>query len=86
MSAFRQGVMFAVFAVVILLIFRLATVSNGRLEFAERQRIEVEGTCHSLKRFFVGGVTRISALFTVEVVTDHEDWPDVVRLMEDLAE
>lgn len=86
MSAFRQGVMVAVFAVVILLIVRLGTVSDGPLERAERYRTEVAGTCHSLDRFFVGDVTRISALFGVEIVTGQEDWPDVARLMEDLAE
>ena len=85
MSAFRQGVMVVVFAVVVLLIARLAIVPDPRFARVDRYRSEVEGTCHSMDRFFVGGVKRISALFGVEVDTDKDDWPDVVRLMEDLA-
>jgi hypothetical protein len=45
-----------------------------------------EASCHDVRRLFVDGATLVRAKFVVELVATKDDWPEVIRLMETLAQ
>ena len=86
MSILRRRAIVPAMAVGALLAVGHSIYRMGRPQSPEARPDFVEAGCHDLRRLFVDGATRISALFGVEIVADHRDWPEVTEALELFAQ
>jgi hypothetical protein len=68
-------------------LFLLLTVATTRGVSQDISEPDVdEASCHDVRTLFVDGATLVRAKFSTELVATEDDWPEVMRLMETLAE
>jgi len=79
MRTLRRGGALPTIAAGLLLLFGLTTIRGVSQDLGE-------ASCHDLKRLFDDGATRVSSKFTFEFVATPNEWPELVRLMENLAQ
>ena len=82
----RTNAFILFFAGVVALAFILSTSRKEPAIPGPLSNSSAEAACHSFRRFFEAGATLVRAKFGTEIVAGQDDWPDVVRLMADLAE
>ena len=82
----RTNAFILFFAGVVALAFILSTSRKEPAIPGPLSNSSAEAACHSFRRFFEAGATLVRAKFGTEIVAGQDDWPDVVRLMGDLAE
>ena len=76
MARFCYGIRRVLSTAVVLSVFLLFRPA------VEAQSEKEDSSCHNP---FVNGVTRVSARFSVDLLIEVDDWPELTRLLEDFA-